>query len=482
MSQKFVRLICLFCMLTLSACVSGKNDKLGLVDNEAVVSYADAYAPARSMLNSGNFAEIQAKMALNPVNSEGEPLSNEEMKDFMLDKYSELAMLERGLLTLNSGDYERALIYFDIAENKLNLEGGEGGAAAKQGMAVLLGAEEMSEYALRGYEKVMLFNYKALSYMLKGDRRAYNVTRKAIDQQQEEWELFQAQLAELQSSHNYDSNTQDMVSDKVNNSADSDVKALAALVPNAYVNPFGDYMDAMIMEIDSLKDSSLRGNASIAYKKVLKNNRDCVAAKQALKDLSKSPKNLNKVKLVHVLLADGFSPQFVEKSLAFPVGDNANVFVNYAEAETVPSNITRATVNYGKNWRSLSSLTKMESLILRDYEDKAPFRVAMFTAAILRQVAASSAGGEWGGLISGVLSLIQHPDTRSWLTLPNKIMTARMYVPVNTKQIVLRTYDKKKRTVAKTIVPLAAKGPTVVYAVSYDKFLKAYANSCSWVK
>ena len=75
----------------------------------------------------------------------------------------------------------------------------------------MLGSEEMANYELRGYEKVMLLNYKALCYMLMGDRKAYNVTRRAIDLQQAEWEKFKEMLAKNEEEQK---NLKDEVKDK----------------------------------------------------------------------------------------------------------------------------------------------------------------------------------------------------------------------------------------------------------------------------
>jgi len=95
--------------------------------------------------------------------------------------------------------------------------------------------------------------------------------------------------------------------------------------------------------------------------------------------------------------------------------------------------------------------------------------------------ALSEKAGLGSVLGAGAASKLQRPDTRSWLSLPNKVLVARMYVPANTKQITVETLSKGN-VFASTKVDIAAEGPTVVYAVSYDKQLRAYANKNSWVK
>ena len=187
---------------------------------------------------------------------------------------SELSILERGLLILNAGDFERALLYFDAGEMKMEQCEAESGmyklgaTISKGGIATLFGSEEVNDYVLRGYEKVMLLNYKALCYMLLGDRKAYNVTRRAIEKQQEEWEKFKELLVEFEEKQAKQADNQKKIASEVNvDNRDEEIKKKAELVPNAYVNPFGDYMDALLLELDGIDDKSIRDNSIIAYKK-----------------------------------------------------------------------------------------------------------------------------------------------------------------------------------------------------------------------
>lgn len=65
--------------------------------------------------------------------------------------------------------------------------------------------------------------------------------------------------------------------------------------------------------------------------------------------------------------------------------------------------------------------------------------------------------------------------------MPNKVIVARFYVPNKTKNVTIQTYDEKKRIMAQYAVDIAELGPTVVYAVSYENQLKAFANKQSWI-
>ena len=499
----------------LAGCATTRSDSLGLAENEGVKTYAEAYQPARGLLTAGNFDEMRAKMKTQVLDKDGKELSNEEIHEKLLKSASELSLMERGLLSLNLGKFERALFFFDIAEEKLNFAednegiGDKGASLFKSGMAMLTGASEMSDYEVRSYEKVMLLNYKALCYMLLGDRKAYNVTRRAIDLQQQEWEKFQQKKVELEEKLAKDgmelgpdgvpvpvkgaaapkaaaaqqqaaaAQTPDMNQIISNINVDDrteEVKKKAALVTSAYVNPFGDYMNAVLQEFDSLEDKSLRDNARISYEKVVKNNKDCKAAKIAQKSVMKGiGKNQ---KLVQVILSDGFAPYQLEKSQEFVVG-KFRATVNYSSATPVESPLVAANVKVGGKNVKMSSLTKMESIILRDEQDNMPWRTLDVALALLRSAVANDQLGVLGGALA---SALQHPDTRSWLSLPNQVLVSRIVVPANQNAIELTTVDKDGKTLAATKVEIADKGPTVVYAVNYGNHIQAYANAFSWVK
>lgn len=530
----------------LAGCATGtRSDSLGLAESEAAKTYVAAYQPARDLLNAGQFDELKAKVLQNAVDKDGKPLSNEEAYEKLIADASELSIMERGLIALNTGDVKRALFFFDAAEEKLNLTedhatvGDTAASAAKTGLAAVVGSAELADYEVRSYEKVMLLNYKALCHMLLGDRKAYNVTRRAIDLQQEEWEKFQQEKVKLDeklekmkaqakeeaakqaqaekaapkkaeqpkteekksalggflpsslASFGQTEKTQgeqkpatgfnavlEIVGILGGLDVDDRSKSIvdkANLVSSAYVNPFGDYVNAVLQEFDSLEDPALRDNARISYEKVVKNNKDCTAAKTAQKDAMKGIGDNQK--LVQVILADGFSPYQVEKSREFQVG-KYHATVNLANATPVESDVVKARVKVGGKTVNMSSLTKMESIILRDEQDHMPWRTLNVATALVRSAVANEKLGVLGNFAA---SQIQHPDTRSWLTLPNQVLVSRIVVPANQKTLEVTTLDKGGKTLSSAKVELADKGPTVVYAVNYGTHMQAYANAFSWV-
>lgn len=506
--QRTTRMLTVVTALLLVSGCATHSDRLGFAESEGTKTYAQAYEPARQMMLNGQWDALRAKLnenssrAIKEKQQDGtgqwreitrtETLSNDEEMERLIKEQSELAIVERGLMTLNIGDFPRALFYFNAGEEKLGLteaDSSMSGLASKYGktsLSFLTGSEELSNYEMRGYEKVMLLNYKALCYMLMGERKAYNVTRRAIDLQQEEWEKFRQLIAENESKRAREeqegskrSNTAPHFSVSDVDDRTEEVKQKAELVASAYVNPFGDYLNAMMMEIDGLSDATIRQNARIAYEKVVENNPDCRAAAEAVKTVEKGVGK--KMKLVQVILSDGFSPYQVEKTRVIKIPTNGPPIeapINYANATPVPTLTHTARILMNGKATPLSSLTKMESLILRDEADRLPLRATMLGLAVIRSVASSAYLGKLGAALSGK---IQHPDTRSWLTLPNQVYVARIQVPKSQRNLKLETLDEDGNVLASSTVKLAEDGPTVVYAVSYDKNMQVFANAFSWV-
>ena len=339
--QKVLAVVAVSGALAGCASTGMRSDSLGLSDNEALKTYAETYQPARDLLIAGKFDELKSKIIsfekrgvkTDEKGEEVKEMTKEEAYETLMENSSELSIMERGLLALNMGEIDRALFFFDVAEEKLNLAdenstaGDHALAGVKSAVALATGASEISDYQVRGYEKVMILNYKALCYMLKGDRRAYNVTRRAIDLQQSEWEKFKqketefkaqkekeaveaqeenekAQVAQQQEQSSQQpqgvgsffsglgsvfgggnaqqtSASESLIDQKKQvyeqldkmgvTKMDEESAKLASLVPSSYVNPFGDYMNAMMQEFDSYEDKTLRDNARISYKKVVEN-------------------------------------------------------------------------------------------------------------------------------------------------------------------------------------------------------------------
>ena len=454
MKRKFILLA-----LSLSLFACGPKSTLHNTTEGWDKDYSEVYHPYRFAIEIGDREGLAEIIAPYEVDEQGSKLSRDDKVEKMAKEEDVLFLVERGLIALNIGDYDTALIYLDAAEKKLESDNKLGGNVALN----LIGQESMGNYWLRDYERVMVLNYKALIYALRGDERAYPITRAAIDLQQKQWETFETEMHVTQKAIDDAGKTKE---DFVGSSLERDLLFKAARVPNAYVNPFGDFLDALINEIKAFEkdESDLRGNACIAYNKVLKNNAECTAAQNAINAIdNRTPKG----KLICVLLADGFSP---ERVTAQSSG------LTYASLQPVSSEVVSAKVTVAGKNHKMSPLSLMESLILRDEQDRHDIRNRH---AILETSIVGFAANLAAAFVGQSAT---KPETRSWRTLPREIMVTHIYVPENIREVTLSTYDKNGRRVASSNIKVENVNATVVYGVSYGKHLFAKANSVSFAK
>lgn len=462
---------------------------------DGMTYYEEYNTYIKPKLEVGDFDGAAVYVGAKTTGEDGITMDREEQLDDLVKNTPELVLLERGLISLNSGNYKQAILYFDAAEIKLEQAEAQSGTwtditkASQDALVVMTGSAESGDYWLRGYEKVMLFNYKAFCYMLMGDRRAYNVTRKAIDMQQQEWEELRPQIEKAQEYlAKKKAENPDMAdyieSESQHGTVEDRIQAL-----NAFVNPFGDYIDGMIMDIDSIQNKAMRDNARIAYQKVLELNPKCTAAKNAVAELKKKNPPSGQ-KLVHVILAEGFQPykevHTTEDGIKYTtLTEQISPFVS---ARVTPLN------KNGKNLTSaqaLSPLSEITNIALRDYMAYQPMRELLYWRTLLAaQVAPGlissltsdkdiGALGAWA--TKALVMEFQNPETRSWSTLPRQVQVIRFYVPNSAASIKLETLAEGKQKIAETTVPLSASGPTVVYAVNYNQYIQALANEISWV-
>jgi hypothetical protein len=421
---------------------------------------------------------------------------------------------ETGLIALDMGQAERAIEHFASAEFylKQNMErsilensvfdfGGEL-------FSMATGVGEVTEYNGIPFERILMLNYKSIAYLLNGERKAYNVTRRAIDWQNIEQKEFEKSLEEAKEqikeeeskikdkvteqnesaqSAEQTTSTQDGIQSgnvfKVIADQYSSSKKTALSVPSAYVNPFGFYMAGIVQELDAYEDASLRDNARISYQKALKLNPKSQVIKQALKDIKKRPPR-NK-KLVHVIAADGFAPE--KKTLQFGLDMPGGVVpVKLPLYESVPSKVAYIRVKSGKTTlTTLSTVADIEAIALRHQLDSLPFEHFKVLAAITRSTAENVIWqqlGVFGAMAKQFRESFANPDMRSWMSLPKRLMAGRFYVSKNLSQLTVVSYDSKWRRLATEQIKIPKNSHGVIYIRSIDSLLSTTVNKPLWVK
>ena len=444
--------------------------------------YAKTFLPIKQLITQGQWQQAYTLQ-----------------KQKIADDVNFLDSVETGLLALDSHQLDDSLKYFTEAEQYLKLQAEksvvEDGVVSfgSEAFSVITGAGEVTDYNGEPFERILMLNYKSIAYLLNGERKAYNVTRRAIDWQNIEHKEFeqtlelakkeinqkQAEINEHQNNKKLPdaNNIFQVIADQYGRS-----KKIALSVPSAYVNPFGFYMAGIVQEFDSFDEPALRDNARISYKKALKLNPKSKVIKQALREVKRRPRA--KKRLVHVVIADGFAPakKLLQFVLPMPGG---LVPVKLPIYEVVPSKIAHIKIKSGRRTlATVSSVANIEAIVLRHQLDSLPLQHFKVIASIARSTAENMLWGQLGviGQIGkSFRESFANPDLRGWMSLPKQLLAARFYVSKRIRKISIVSYDKRWRRLATSIIELPQNKHSFIYARTIDDQINANVNKTLWV-
>lgn len=469
--------------------------------------YGRFFQPIRELIAKGRFDDAQASYddltkKIKTVSECNPGIETCETMDPSLSSDGAapgtfLSALEKGALALDSGKISEGIEKLTMAEAEITERKKKSGPLAflEEGATflaeTLLGVEELGDYKGEGFERVLILNYTTIAYLLRGDRKAYNVTRRAIDWQNLEKRRFEDELRKAKEKLKKLQEEQQQQGRDVSglgiNQALSERYAQNAQkadkVPSAYVNPFGYYVAGMVQEFESYADPSLRDNARISYEKALELNPSSDALKQAIRELKgQAPPRGNK--LVHVVVAEGLAP--LKKTMVFGMQFGNMIFpVKVPIYETVPSPIQslEARTPDGTSLGMLSPLADIEAIALRHERDSEPFRNLRVSLAVVRTVFEKHLFQQLGGLgdlLGRARDAMTTPDMRSWLSLPARIHVGRFHVPKTVNAIRLVARDEAGHPKATKDIEL---GPThgFVYVRCVEDNLAAYTNKTLWL-
>ncbi len=458
--------------------------------------YSKEFQTVKNMMSTGDLKGVDKFY----TDRETTVLKNKKSKWQAIQEIGLLRWMERGTLYLDEGNLDKSVKSFANAENILNVRQQDSKASDFLGSITafaaesVTGNEEFQEYPGEGYEKVLMLNYKSIAFLLNGERKAYNVARRAIDWQNMERALFRDRIeaakkeAKKEADNKLDKNGEGEKT--ADNSADDWSKSykaldkIAAKVPSAFVNPFGYYVTGMISEYESRSDRSLRDNARIAYKKALELNPGSQVLKQAVKDM-KNRKTAANRRLLHVVVADGFVPEKKMLVYNFSTG-NGVVPIKLPIYEPVASRVARIEVQTmkGKRLAKLSPVADIEAICLRQQKDSEAFRSVRMGIAMARAIGVNQASkglGIFGSLLSSTANDMAAPDMRSWMSLPATLQAARLNISKKIKKLKIVSYDAKGRRLASRTVNVSNNSDAFIYARSIDRQLYAHASKPLWI-
>ncbi|MEA3469437.1 MAG: hypothetical protein U9R57_14590 [Thermodesulfobacteriota bacterium] len=449
--------------------------------------YSKQFLPYREKLACGQVDDVQQLMAVEEAKARETAKTDADFSD----KLRLIGLMERASLALQTNDADKAIEYCRFSQELI--EERESESYASEALSSIgslfvdfLGAGEYGRYDAPGYEKVLLLDIAAMAYLLNGDERAFNVARLAIQWQDNEKEKFEEELLEAskeeEKNRKTDKSETKQKSDSLFAALDlefSKYDDVALEVPNAFVNPFGDYVTGMVNEFKSVKIKSLLSNAHIAYKQALKLNPESKVLQQAVKDTKKKK---TASRLIHVVALDGFVPE--KKVLSIPIYRDLDVELpTYEPVASRVATIKVATMK-GKVLATLSPVANVKAMALRHQKDSLPAIQAMVVASTIRDIAVVETGNELfhglGSLVRTITDTAQEPDTTSWMSLPSSILAARFYSQKGLKKLKICSYDNKGKKLAEQAVKLNEGSRHFVLVRSIDKQMSAYPGKKIW--
>lgn len=326
--------------------------------------------------------------------------------------------------------------------------------------------------------------------MLNGERKAYNVTRRAINWQNNEKKAFDKKMAAVdkkikkEEKNQAEQNNQNDGSSNAISQVFKSSESKALEVPSAFVNPFGFYMAGVVQEYDSYQDPSLRSNARISYKKALQLNPKSAVIKQALKSVeTRAPKGQ---RLIHIVVADGFAPEkkIARFDLPTPAGMIPIKIPIYVQDE---SQVVKVEVqdSKGKCVATLSQVADIDAITMRHQYDSLPEQRLRLMLTVGRSIAESKlaeSAGVFGMIAKAVRDETTNPDMRSWMGLPKQILAARLFLPKGSGSLKLVSFDANGRVLTQKKLTLKKNDHNFVYARSFDKVIYINQSEKLWVK
>ncbi len=502
--------------LLLTSCYA--NDMLNLLNNLANTSKASTQNTFRQPLNKTNpvitrsivysgyskdFLIIK-NLVINGQSLQAYELQNQKI--IKTDSVNFLNSNEAGLLALDTDTPLAAIEHFSAAEHflKVNAEKSvvEDGffSFGGEALGLITGIGDLTEYSGAPFERILMLNYKSIAYLLNGERKAYNVTRRAIDWQNIEQKEFERNIDSVKKNIAKEEKKVTPQSTERSNPYANKPKVAgnifqviagqyksskkeALTVSSAYVNPFGFYMAGIVQEFDSFEDSSLRDNARISYKKALKLNPKSKVIKQAIREVKRRPRRGKR--LVQVVVADGFAPEKKTMQFGLPM-PGGMVPVKLPIYTPTPSKVAHIKIKSGKRTlATLSTVANIEAIVLRHQLDSLPLEHFKVMASIARSTAENMLWGQLGGLGQIGKSFREsfaNPDMRAWMSLPKRLLAARFYASKRLKKITIVSYDKRWHRLATKAVRLPKNIHSFIYVRTIDSVLNVNINKTLWVK
>jgi len=446
--------------------------------------YSQSFNLIRQHMDAGDYARARA-IYLGEAEDVG--ISNFVSTD---DKF--LRNVELGVMLLDERNPDQARLAFDAAEGELTerdqgeRKAGFLGSIGKRAgalTATAIGRRGLAPYQPADYERILQLNYLTLGYLLEGDRSAFNVSRRATQEQLLAREAFLQELAKVEQELDDAPSREGAVSARDGFYGEfAQFNSIADRVPSAYVNPLGFYVTALVYEIDAARRPNFTGNARASYEKALELTPQSNYLRGAIQDTSGSlPSEGSRL---HVLVGEGFAPtrQLLEYGLDYQsrvIPVKVPVLVPHA------SSIDRFEIRNqsGRVLGEMEPFADIEAMMMRSQKDRLPMVWAEVFFSIARSALLTEAAGDssWAGLTLGMAEGLQSPDMRSWSSLPRRFHMARFDADPSVTSIEIRALDEDGRLVTTRTAPVNwHDGHAIVYGRAVSGGLNAGGPTTLW--
>ncbi|MCO4798034.1 MAG: hypothetical protein KC484_02385 [Colwelliaceae bacterium] len=367
-----------------------------------------------------------------------------------------LSLLEKGRLEFLSKNWEQSQFFFNDAYRTIKQESAKANIQISKGLqnvGAVISNDSAIKYQVPAYEQSMMHSYQALNYLYQGSiesalvevRKANLVQELALDEHADD--IFSAQQETIEEGVTHDTL----------NSVYPSMNEMIGDVKNGFQNAFTFYLSALLYEsVGELND------AYIDYKKSLEifpdnhylksdvlrlgkelnmiddlaefSDEDLLGSTLLLKDKYKGESG----QLV-ILYEQGLVNKKQEKKLNLPLYTRHDDMRFFSFSLPVYQSINQVNqplyLHYNQQTFQSDEIVILQSLATKQLVEQLP---ELITRQSLRIVAKEKMrrqmkqeGGDVGNIIASLYSIAsEKADTRSWLSLPNRVHLLKVELPV----------------------------------------------------
>ena len=368
------------------------------------------------------------------------------------EKDRTLYELEAGAVFAAAGELGKSIAAFGAADERVweYLDVAPEVRVSEQ-VAAILGNQTVVTYVGRPYDRIMCTTYQALNHLAQGDleaagvslRRAYEWQRDAADRYAKEIAELERKADEASFEGRYDpSSARD--DPEVRSGLDSAYGPLRDLRSYAeFAVPYATYLQAIRFQLTGRQDALAQ--ATVAFRRVagMLPEADRTYAEEDARIAEASASGAPVPSAVWVLVEAGMGPRLEEFRLDIPLFLRGLPYVGAAfpVLRINDGSISGFTVRSGASACPSRLLTDMDRVVGGDFNRRLPAIIAMTiassaTKAIATYFAQRAAAGQsrdapWVVAIAGAIYQVatNSADLRIWLTLPKKVLYARLPAP-----------------------------------------------------